>query len=84
LIGISARAGTKHRNEVRLDPVTFRPGSGRGVSLANRDYPVSGETGQKDGDPVNGIKLLTRIINIHDGRKLSEIMVEETRASIPV
>jgi hypothetical protein len=35
-------------------------------------------------NPVNGIKLLTRIINIHDGRKLSEIMVEETRASIPV
>lgn len=79
VIGISARGDTTHRNEINLDPATFLPTGGRGVSLADPNHPVSSETRIEGWHSVDGIKFPTRITNIHDGRKLAEITVEETR-----
>lgn len=78
-VSISARGDTKHRNEVTLDPHTFLPVSSKGVSLADPDQPVSSETRLEGWHVVDGIKFPSRVINIHDGKRLADISVEETR-----
>lgn len=78
-LSISVRGDTKHSNQITLDPHTFLPVSGKGISLADPDHPVSSETRFEGWHPVNGIKFPSRIINIHDGKRLADITVEETR-----
>ena len=60
-------------------PATFLPTGGRGVSLADPAHPISSETRTEGWHAVDGIKFPARIINIHDGKKLAEITVEDTR-----
>lgn len=78
-LSISVRGDTKHRNQITLDPHTFLPVSSRGISLADPDHPVSSETRFEGWHSVDGINFPSRIINIHEGKRLADIAVEEIR-----
>ena len=78
-LSLSVRGDTKHRNEIALDPRAFLPVSGKGISLADPEHPVASETRLEGWHAVDGIKFPARIINIHGGKRLAEISVEETR-----
>jgi hypothetical protein len=79
ILTISPRGDTKHRNEITLDPHTFLPLSGKGISLADPDHPVSAETMFEGWHRVQGINFPSHIINIHEGKRLADITVEEIR-----
>ena len=78
-LNISPRGDSKHSIQITLDSKTFLPISGKGISLADPEHPVSSETRLEGWHSVDGIKFPSRTINIHDGRKLADITMEETR-----
>jgi hypothetical protein len=79
VLSFSVRGDSKHRNEITLDPLTSLPSSEKGISLADPDHPVASETRLEGWHAVDGIKFPGRIINVHDGKKLADITVEQTR-----
>ena len=78
-ITISVRGNDKHKDEIILDPKTFLPVGGRGISLADPDHPVASATELHGWRVVKGVAFPTEIINYHDGKKLADITVTDTR-----
>lgn len=78
-IAVAVKGDSKHINEMILDPVTFLPTMGKGISLADPDHPVSSETQFSDWKPSSGIMFPHKITNIHGGKRLAEITVEQIK-----
>jgi hypothetical protein len=79
VIAITVKGDSLHVNQIILDPATHLPAGGKGISLADPDHPVSSEARLEQWEKVGGIKFPRRITNIHGGKKLAQITVEEIR-----
>ena len=77
VITISTEQHPTHKTEITLDPITFLP-----VKVAS-SHPAGTQIRQFEGsESVQGIKFPRRIINFHNGKKLADASVEETRVNI--
>jgi hypothetical protein len=78
VIAVTTRNNPTHINEITLDPVTLLPLRGEGISLADPDHPVKSETQFERWEAVGGVGFPRRITNIHGGKRLAEITVEQS------
>jgi hypothetical protein len=81
VITIAAKDNSFPPSEITLDPVTFLPMKATGTSHADPDDHVSDETRLEEWHVVEGVKFPGVITKLHNGKKLAEITVEQTKVN---
>ena len=67
--------------EITLDPATFLPIKTAGISHADPAHPVTSATRLERWHEVAGVKFPEVTTNFHNGTKVAEIIVEETKVN---
>jgi len=79
VIVVSTKGDSSQRTEFTLDPVTFLPMKETDISLSDPNHPVSSESRFEQWQAIDGVKFPQRITKFHSGRKVAEIMVEQSK-----
>jgi hypothetical protein len=79
VITITAKDNSFSGSELTLDPVTFLPIKATGTSHADPEHPVQDETRFSQWHTVEGVEFPGVFTKLHDGKKVAEITVEQTR-----
>lgn len=81
LLSISLKADPSSKLEITLDPVSSLPLKETSISLANPDHPMTSETRFGKWAVFGGVMFPQQILIFHEGRKLAEITVEQTKVN---
>jgi len=79
IITIMAKDNSFPGNEITLNPATFLPVKEKGMAHPDPNHPVSDETIFGQWQVVVGVKFPGLITKLHNGKKLAEITVEQTK-----
>jgi len=79
ILTITAKDNSFPGNEITVDPATFLPVKESGTAHPDPNHPVSDETIFGQWQVVAGVKFPGLITKLHNGKKLAEITVEQTK-----
>jgi len=79
ILTITAKDNSFPGNEITLNRTSFLPVKERGTAHSDPNHPVSDETNFGQWRVVAGVEFPGLITKLHNGKKLAEITVEQTK-----